>query len=290
MRPSLIALLPLLLPAAASAQVRASEPAAVVQTVDGTKMTVEYSRPRARTRDSLFGKVVTWNEVWTPGANWATTFEVSKDVKVHGKPLPAGKYSVWIVVRKSGPWTVVLDPKNKLFHTMHPDSSATQVRFDVPPGEIPFTESLTWSFSDISGEGATLNMDWGTVRVPIDVAVISSFPLIVAADKAAAYVGNWTFAFGPNPAAANAITLYITHEDGKLIGRWEPPPFPEWERFYLIPIGEGKFIPGFLDRGKLFDVEREMPMEFTMANGKATEFKVIGGDTGGVMASGKRKP
>ena len=72
---------------AVSAQVRASEPALVAQTIDGTRLTVEYSRPRARTRDSLFGRVVTWGEVWTPGANLATTLEVGKDVKINGQPL-----------------------------------------------------------------------------------------------------------------------------------------------------------------------------------------------------------
>jgi len=105
---------------AVSAQIRASEPALVAQTIDGTKLTVEYSRPRARTRDSLFGRVVTWGEVWTPGANMATTLEVSKDVKVNGVALAKGKYSVWLVVRASGPWTAVFDPRSKLFHTQHP--------------------------------------------------------------------------------------------------------------------------------------------------------------------------
>ena len=39
----------------AVAQVKASEPASVSQTVDGTTITVVYSRPQARGRDSLFG-------------------------------------------------------------------------------------------------------------------------------------------------------------------------------------------------------------------------------------------
>jgi DUF2911 family protein len=79
----------LLLPAPVAAQVRASEPASISQTVDGTKLTVTYSRPRARARDSLFGKVVTWGEVWTPGANLATTLELSKNAKLEGHPIRA---------------------------------------------------------------------------------------------------------------------------------------------------------------------------------------------------------
>jgi hypothetical protein len=56
------------------AQVRASESALVAQTIDGTRFTVEYSRPRARSRDSLFGKIVTrpsssrWKTAAPPGS------------------------------------------------------------------------------------------------------------------------------------------------------------------------------------------------------------------------------
>ena len=62
------------------AQIRASEMATFTQMIDGTKISMSYSRPRGRGRDPLFGSVksVRWDEVWTPGANYATTFEVNR--------------------------------------------------------------------------------------------------------------------------------------------------------------------------------------------------------------------
>jgi len=154
-----------------AAQVRASELASISQMIDGTKITVEYSRPRARGRDPIFGKVVHWDEVWTPGANFATTFEVSKDVKVNGKPVAKGKYSVWMVVRKSGTWTVVLDPNARLFHTRRPDSTAAQIRFPVKVEAAPFTDVLTWHVPELSSSGGTLVMQWERARVPIRIDV-----------------------------------------------------------------------------------------------------------------------
>ncbi len=62
-----------------------SEHAVTAQTVAGTTITVEYYRPLARGRDSLFGKVVKWGDHWTPGANWATTIEVDHDVRRSGR-------------------------------------------------------------------------------------------------------------------------------------------------------------------------------------------------------------
>src|SRR5205085_11148207 len=112
--------------------IRASEIGMLAQTIDGTKITVEYSRPRARGRDTLFGtKFVQWGETWTPGANWATTLDVDKPVTLNGKAVAKGKYSVWMIVRKGSEWTVVLDPRAHRYHEDRPDSIAAQIRFPV---------------------------------------------------------------------------------------------------------------------------------------------------------------
>ncbi len=44
-----------------------------------------------------------------------------------------------MVVRKAGPWTLVLDPRAHLFRTAHPDSAANQLRLPVTPQSTPFT-------------------------------------------------------------------------------------------------------------------------------------------------------
>lgn len=276
------------LPAGLLAQVRASEPATVGQTIDGTTITIQYSRPRARTRDSLFGKVVTWGEVWTPGANMATTLELSKDVRVNDHSVPKGKYSVWLVVRPQGPWTAVLDTRDKLFHMAHPESTGTQIRFPVTPGKAEFSEVLTWSFPEVRIDGATLVMHWGEVRIPFAVKVEPSYQLTFAAERAGPYLGTFTFGWTGGPEVDKSITLFVTHEKGSLMGRWDPAPFPEWDRFYLISIGADVFVPGFLDKGALFDVEKGMVFEFKTVAGKATEFKVRG-ENDEAIASGKRK-
>ena len=88
-----------------AAQGRLSEHAVAAQSIAGTTITVEYYRPVARGRDSLFGKVVTWGEHWTPGANWATTIDVDHDVRLNGRRLPTGKYALWTVVQPDT-WSV----------------------------------------------------------------------------------------------------------------------------------------------------------------------------------------
>jgi hypothetical protein len=277
------------LPVPATAQIRASEPASVSQTVDGTRLTVTFSRPRARARDSLFGKVVTWNEVWTPGANLATTLETSKNIRLNGRAVPQGKYSVWMVVRPSGEWTAVLDPRAALFHEAHPDSTAQQIRFPVHTAQRPFVEVLTWWFPEIRGSGVTLGMQWGTTYVPLEVEVEPSYTLSFPAEASAPYVGEYEYRWKMPGDAWKPVVFTVVYEKGSLLGRWTPSPYPEWGRFVLIRIKDDWFIPGFLDeKGNLYEVAKELVFEFKLETGRATSLEVRGEDDS-VIATAKRK-
>jgi hypothetical protein len=75
------------LPAVGQAQVRASERGGAFQVVNGTTITIEYSRPAVRGRVTMFGGQIPWGQVWTPGANWATTLEVDLVVSINGHPV-----------------------------------------------------------------------------------------------------------------------------------------------------------------------------------------------------------
>jgi len=283
---ALIALTAPAAPTSLTAQVRASEAASISQTIDGTRITVSYSRPRARSRDSLFGKLVKWDEVWTPGANSATTLELSKDIKLSTHPIPKGKYSVWMVVRSSGAWTFVLDPRADLFHEAHPDSTDKQIRFPVRLEQRPFAEVLTWSFPDVRVTGATLAMQWGTVYVPLEIEVQPSYALAFPEAQSAAYVGSYDYSWTGSKKTEGFIVWY---ENGSLMGRWDPVPYPEWSRFALVPIKPDWFIPAFLDdQGKVFEVAKELLLEFKLEGGKATSLNVRGEDDK-VMATAKRK-
>jgi hypothetical protein len=271
-----------LAPAALRAQVRASEPAVVAQTVDGTTITVDYSRPRLRDRRQIWGKVVTWGEVWTPGANWATTLEADKDITVNGHKLGKGKYSVWMQVGQKE-WTVIFDPKWKLFHLDPPKPDSTQLRFTVVPDKVDGPDVLTWSVPAMTPTGMTLEMAWAGKRVSLAIVVPPSFPLTTAADIAGRYTGAYTFSWVPedtSKAAADTSasnkpsTWSVTYTTGMLMVDWVPPPFEEWSHLVLIKYADNAFRPGSMVKGELFDVETYLSIEFTVENGRATGFDV----------------
>lgn len=282
-------LLALLAPTIGSAQVRASELASVSQTVDGTRLTVEYSRPRARGREALFGGEVKWNEVWTPGANWATTFETSKEIQLDHHRIPKGKYSVWLVVKEGKAWTFVLDPRPRLFHMAHPDSAADQIRFDVEPVPAPFAEILTWEFPTVTPKGATMAMSWGAVLVTLEAEVTPTYALTMPAAKAQPYLGTWDFAWADvAPGDSLRTTMTLSYEDGSLIGTFAPALWPGADRMVMIQTKPDWFLPGWLVKGELYDVERSMGMEFTRKGGKVVSYEVRD-EKDELMAKGKRR-
>src|ERR1700759_1739058 len=75
---------------------RPSPPASVSETTSkGVDIKIDYSQPSVKGRE--IGKDVEpmKGKVWRTGANEATVFEISKDVQINGKSLPAGKYGLF---------------------------------------------------------------------------------------------------------------------------------------------------------------------------------------------------
>ena len=234
-------------PPVVHAQIRASELGGVSQIIDGTKISIEYSRPRA---------------------NFATTLELGKNVKIGGHAVPKGKYSVWMVVRPKGTWTFVLDPRPRLYHMVHVDSTPAQIRFPVQALPAPFAEVLTWSFPENRAIGTTMVMSWGPIRVPLEVTVEPSHRIATPAAVAAPYVGRYAFRWTGTPDSARSLELVVAYQDSMLTMRFEPKD-PYYEGAALIRIKEDWFIPGIFEKGQLLDAIQEMVFEFPVAGGKA---------------------
>ncbi len=71
-------------------------------------VTVVYHQPAVKGR-KIYGGLVPYGEVWRTGANEATTFETSKDLKVGGKILKAGKYALFTIPSEKGKWTIIFN-------------------------------------------------------------------------------------------------------------------------------------------------------------------------------------
>jgi endonuclease YncB( thermonuclease family) len=267
-----------------AAQGRLSEHAAAAQTIANTTITVEYYRPAARGRDSLFGKVVTWGEHWTPGANWATTLETDHDVRVYGHLLPKGKYAVWTVVRPDR-WQVEFHRTWRKFHVPPPsDSTDEQLRFDVTPASGPPVEVLTFDFPEVRPAATTLRLRWGTAVVSLPIAAIPPpLALLPSGADATPYLGRYDSHLlqreverGRREREVEVVragdTLRVHDADG---------PAAERRDFVLSPAGEAhEFRLSRRAADGQYWPESGAIVTFSLKNGRATGYEVESEDGG----------
>jgi hypothetical protein len=143
-----------------------SQRASVVQNVAFTEIAVSYGRPVARGR-ALFGALVPWDSVWHPGADSATRITFSREVLLEGKRLPAGSYSLWLVPRATGPWTLIFNRASRVFHKPYPGERTDVLRLDIAPEQGAHMETLAIYFPVVLREEAVLRIHWGTTQLPV---------------------------------------------------------------------------------------------------------------------------
>lgn len=79
----------------------------VSSVINGVKTEIVYCRPSARGRKMVGGKDP-YGQVWRTGANEATTISFNKNVLIEGKPLPAGKYSLFTIPNENE-WVIIFN-------------------------------------------------------------------------------------------------------------------------------------------------------------------------------------
>jgi len=164
---SLIAALVLATPAAAQPQ--ASQHGAVSQLVNTTTISLEYDRPVLRGR-SIFGQLLDYDVVWTPGANRATWIDFSAPVRVQGQALPAGRYGIWTIPHENAPWEIIFVSDWDAHHSFFPMESE-RLRVRASPESSSHMEVLAFYFPVVGPYETTLRFHWGELVVPLTIEV-----------------------------------------------------------------------------------------------------------------------
>ena len=154
-----------LIPAATLAQgYPFSQRGSTTQSVAFTDVAITYGRPVARGR-ALFGDLIPWDSVWHPGADSATILRISHPILLGGKELPAGEYSVWLIPRERGPWTLIFSRAARVFHQPYPGASEDALRLDLTPQTASHMESLAIYLPSVLRDEAELRVHWGTTFI-----------------------------------------------------------------------------------------------------------------------------
>jgi len=167
-----IALSILILSMGISAQLvlpRESQRQVITQTIGDTVVSVVYHRPNTKGR-AIFGALEPFGKVWRSGANENTVFEVSRDVTIEGKPLPAGKYGFHTIPGKDE-WIVIFSKDNDKGGSFSYTDKNDALRVTVKPQAIPQQETLSYDFSDVTPRASKLSLRWEKVSVPFTIDI-----------------------------------------------------------------------------------------------------------------------
>lgn len=151
-----------------------SPPTTVKQKIGFTDLTIDYSRPAVKGR-TVFGGLVPYDKLWRTGASDATILTTTDAIRVAGKPLPAGSYSLLSIPGREQ-WTIILN-KHVGGHGLDGyDEKNDVLRFSVKAdSSARFYETFTIEVQDLVRNGANIYLNWASTSV--------HFPVMSNADE-----------------------------------------------------------------------------------------------------------
>ena len=128
-----------------------------------------YSRPQKQGR-KVFGELVEYGKVWRLGANEATEIEFYKDVKVGGKKIAKGRYTLYAIVN-GDTWTMILNKDTDTWGAFKYDSKKDVPRTDVLAQKMEESvESMSMWFEKTTS-GISLVIAWEQARVSLPITL-----------------------------------------------------------------------------------------------------------------------
>ena len=192
---------------------RQSPKASLTQVVGNTEIAISYSRPAVRGRD-IWGALVPWDKVWRTGANEATTFSFSTDVKIEGKPLPAGKYALFTIPGKDK-WTLIFNKGQEQWGAFDHKPADDVLRVDVKPVQSGMQERLEFLVNDFDLDSAEVTMRWENTAIQFAIQIDTVKEALAKAEKELAaspkpgqYV-SWARWFQENDAHSDKALAWV---------------------------------------------------------------------------------
>lgn len=128
---------------------------------------VIYSRPQKAGR-TIFGSIVKYGEVWRMGANEATEIEFFKNVKIAGKKINKGRYTLYAIVNENT-WTFIINKETDTWGSFKYNQTKDVVRTEVAVQKNDMViESLSMIFEK-GINGYNLIVAWDNVKVVLPI-------------------------------------------------------------------------------------------------------------------------
>ncbi len=131
----------------------------------GASISIDYSQPAVKGRTIGKNLEPKDGDVWRTGANEATVFETNKAVKIEGKELPAGKYSLFTLTDKDS-WTIIFNKTWKQWGAYSYKEADDALRVIVKQQKAEaFAERMTFNID----KNGMVTLLWGDRKIVFNV-------------------------------------------------------------------------------------------------------------------------
>ncbi|MES2305714.1 MAG: DUF2911 domain-containing protein [Gemmatimonadota bacterium] len=139
--------------------------------IGGAQLWIDYGRPARRGRD-VFARGVLGDTLWRTGANAATQFRTDRDLRIGGRTLPVGMYTLYTHVGPTGIELIFNSQTGQWGTEYHRDRDVMRVPVTVRRTPGSFTELFTIRLEPggVTG-GGTLILAWDDVEWRLQLLV-----------------------------------------------------------------------------------------------------------------------
>lgn len=138
-------------------------------TVLGSEFVIDYGQPLKRGRD-IWGALVRYGELWRTGANQATHFTTSRDLRFGELLVPAGTYTLFSIPEAEGGLLIINRQTGQNGQSYDPARDLGRVRLRARPLSA-VVEPFTILVSEEGGRGL-LRLQWDRTELVAEFTVI----------------------------------------------------------------------------------------------------------------------
>jgi hypothetical protein len=129
-----------------------------------------YGRPLKNGR-TIFGGIIQYNEMWRLGANEATEIETFRTLKIAGKVLAKGRYTIYCLPTLNK-WTIIINKDNFCWGNFTYDNKKDIIRTDIDVEKTTeAVEAFTIYFDDTKN-GANMIFLWDDIKASLPIQLV----------------------------------------------------------------------------------------------------------------------
>lgn len=134
----------------------------------GAEFKVSYGSPSKRGR-KIFGGIVSWGERWRTGANRATHFSTSRNLKIGDLSVPVGEYTLFTIPEPDGGTLIINKQTGQNGRSYKQEMDLGRVPMTISE-QAEVTEAFTIKVVE-SATGGTLQLLWDQTVFSVDFTI-----------------------------------------------------------------------------------------------------------------------